>query len=240
MEINEELQDLQQQAPKAAERFRFYQELRGYVTDLVECLDEKVGVIAELEQKALNLMAYKAQYLMERRRQDVRDQAEEITCLGKGVMRRGPEHEEKVRRAAEREGRRLRRRRAREQVSVNFLFSLTLKVTSLFCVQQGQPKHVEGMSSDEEITQHDALNTDAEREQLELEVQEVFEDVVEDYSKVSSILLRFENWRETNRTAYLEAYAPLSLPRAVSPLIRLNLVFWDPLNETLELEKLEW
>lgn len=116
MEINEELKNLQQQAPKAAERFRFYQELRGYVTDLVECLDEKVGVIAELEQKALNLMAYKAQYLMERRRQDVRDQAEEITCLGKGVMRRGPEHEEKVRRAAEREGRRLRRRRAREQV----------------------------------------------------------------------------------------------------------------------------
>lgn len=96
------------------------------------------------------------------------------------------------------------------------------------------------MSSDEEITQHDALNTETERDQIELEIQEVFEDVVEDYSKVSSVLLRFENWRETNRTAYLEAYAPLSLPRAVSPLIRLNLIFWDPLNETIELEKLEW
>lgn len=86
------------------------------MTDLVECLDEKVGIISELEQKALNLLAYRAEYLIERRRQDVRDQAEEITCLGKGVLRRGAEDEEKVRRAAEREGRRSRRRRAREQV----------------------------------------------------------------------------------------------------------------------------
>lgn len=28
--------------PTLANRFQFYQDLRGYVTDLVECLDEKV------------------------------------------------------------------------------------------------------------------------------------------------------------------------------------------------------
>ena len=32
----------EQNAPIAAVKYRFYQELRGYVTDLVECLDEKV------------------------------------------------------------------------------------------------------------------------------------------------------------------------------------------------------
>lgn len=126
------------QAPQAADRFRFYQELRGYVTDLVECLDEKIKVIMELEQKALNLMAYKAQYLMERRRQDVRDQAEEITCLGKGVMNRGPEHEAKVRRAAEREGRRLRRRRTREQVKSGALNITTILLSPLHC--KGGPR----------------------------------------------------------------------------------------------------
>lgn len=41
--IDEELKQLELKAPRAAQRFRFYQELRGYVTDLVECLDEKVG-----------------------------------------------------------------------------------------------------------------------------------------------------------------------------------------------------
>lgn len=34
--------DCEQKAPIAAIKYRFYQELRGYVTDLVECLDEKV------------------------------------------------------------------------------------------------------------------------------------------------------------------------------------------------------
>lgn len=42
--IDDELQQLEVKAPMAAGRFRFYQELRGYVTDLVECLDEKVGL----------------------------------------------------------------------------------------------------------------------------------------------------------------------------------------------------
>lgn len=31
-------------APELAQRYRYYQEMRGYVTDLVECLDEKVGL----------------------------------------------------------------------------------------------------------------------------------------------------------------------------------------------------
>jgi len=30
-------------APKLEERFKFFQEMRGYVRDLVECLNEKVG-----------------------------------------------------------------------------------------------------------------------------------------------------------------------------------------------------
>jgi len=38
-----ERERLETEQPVLAQKFRFYQELRGYVTDLVECLDEKVG-----------------------------------------------------------------------------------------------------------------------------------------------------------------------------------------------------
>lgn len=41
-----ELDEGEARAPQLAQRFRYYQELRGYVTDLVECLDEKVGLYA--------------------------------------------------------------------------------------------------------------------------------------------------------------------------------------------------
>lgn len=41
-----EMDECELRAPQLAQRFRYYQELRGYVTDLVECLDEKVGLYA--------------------------------------------------------------------------------------------------------------------------------------------------------------------------------------------------
>lgn len=167
----------------------------------------------------MDLLSKRAEWLVERRRQDVRDQAEETTNLNKGLQRTGPENEEKVRRAAEREGRRSRRRRAREV--------------------PGQPRHVEGMSSDDEIPQQDTLSFDKEREQIEMEAQEVFEDVVDDYSSIANILIKFEQWRETDIIAYTEAYATLCLPGCYS-LIRLNLIFWDPLGDSVDLEKLEW
>lgn len=96
------------------------------------------------------------------------------------------------------------------------------------------------MSSDDEISQQDMLNFDKDREQIQIELREVFEDVVEDYSSIANILIHFEQWKMTDISAYTEAYAPYCLPKVVSPLIRLKLVFWDPLNETIELEKFDW
>jgi hypothetical protein len=38
-----EIQSLESRIPDLADRHRFYQDLRGYVTDLVECFNEKVS-----------------------------------------------------------------------------------------------------------------------------------------------------------------------------------------------------
>ncbi len=38
-----EIETLDSRIPDLAERHRFYQDLRGYVTDLVECFNEKVS-----------------------------------------------------------------------------------------------------------------------------------------------------------------------------------------------------
>lgn len=70
-----------------------------------------------------------------------------------------------------------------------------------------------GMSSDDEISQQDILLFDKDREQIQTELQEVFEDVVEEYSSTASILIRFEQWRSNDLTAYSEAYASFCLPK---------------------------
>lgn len=76
--INLEQSECETNAPNAAAKFRFYQELRGYVLDLIECFDEKLPTIVDLERKYGAAVAKHAAFLIERRRQDVRDQAFEM------------------------------------------------------------------------------------------------------------------------------------------------------------------
>lgn len=79
--------ELIERAPLAAEKYRFYQELRGYVMDLIECLDEKVPKIDELEKSFISIMSNQASTLIKRRHQDVRDQAKEITEAGSKMLK---------------------------------------------------------------------------------------------------------------------------------------------------------
>ena len=37
-----EIDRLEREAPRAARRYQYYQDIRGYVTDLIECFNEKV------------------------------------------------------------------------------------------------------------------------------------------------------------------------------------------------------
>lgn len=71
--------ECEQNAPIVAAKFRFYQELKGYVLDLIECFDEKLPKTNELERKYMAAVIKYANFLIERRRQDVRDQAREVT-----------------------------------------------------------------------------------------------------------------------------------------------------------------
>ncbi|KAG7187898.1 hypothetical protein KM043_013866 [Ampulex compressa] len=221
-QMAKELEEGETRAPQLAQRFRYYQELRGYVTDLVECLDEKLPLVVGLEQRWLHLYAERSNELMERRRQDTRDQAEEITTAARGqLVRRGPEVEARVRRATEREGRRARRRRARELVP-------TL------------PKHIDGMSSDDEVTEQQNLAFKQMKDEIDNDSKEIFSDVMDDYCTVRGILSKLESWKEVDMDAYIETYVSLCIPKIISPIVRLQLITWNPIMESTDIERTKW
>ncbi|KAF9824450.1 hypothetical protein SFRURICE_002511 [Spodoptera frugiperda] len=93
--------------------YRRAQAIRGYLTDLIECLDEKLPQLEALEARALALHKRRCEFLIERRRADLRDQAQDVLAPP-GRATKAAENEEKTRRAAEREGRRRARRLRRE------------------------------------------------------------------------------------------------------------------------------
>lgn len=125
-----------------------------------------------------------------------------------------------MRRAAEREGRRARRRRARE-------------------LAPPPTRHIEGMSSDDEIPDQEKLAMEQQQQAIITEAQDVLTDVTEDFSNVGTVLARFEKWRATDPSAYSEAYAGSVLAKIATPWVRLALVLWNPLQQTSPSDDIE-
>uniref|UniRef100_T1JJW7 GCF C-terminal domain-containing protein n=1 Tax=Strigamia maritima TaxID=126957 RepID=T1JJW7_STRMM len=227
-------------SPNVSRAFTFYQAMRGYVTDLVECLDEeKMGKIIHLETSFLQLLKQRATRLVQRSQQDTRDQSDEFMALLTHKKLHDPidvsnrDNGAKARRVAEREGRRTRRRRARETWSQTVI-------------------HYEGMSSDDEEMEADTVQFNTEKDRLLDEASHVFDDVVEDYHSISLIKNRFEQWKETYPESYRNAFIGLCIPKVFFPFVRLQLIFWNFLEfmflffsfnkkkETRDFEEFAW
>ncbi|MFT7818499.1 PAX3- and PAX7-binding protein 1 [Arapaima gigas] len=216
------IQRLEGSSDAVADQYKFLQEMRGYVRDLLECFGEKVPLILELEAAMHQLLRQRASRLVQRRQDDIKDESAEFSSLSsKAVMApnldsfgrdRGAylEHA-KQRRIAEREARRTRRRQAREQ-------------------NGKRAEHREGLSSDDEETSTDITSYKLERERILKESKKVFEDVLEDFHSLDAIKAHFEVWRRLYSTCYQDAYIGLCLPKLFSPLVRLELIGWSPLE----------
>ncbi|KAG7322311.1 hypothetical protein KOW79_013657 [Hemibagrus wyckioides] len=231
---NEQIQDelqasensilqLEDSSQHAAEQYKFLQEMRGYVRDLLECFSEKVPAILELEAAMHQLLRQRAARRVQRRQDDIKDESAEFSSLSsKAVMapnldpfgrdRAAYQELSRQRRVAEREARRARRRQAREQSGA-------------------RAEHKEGLSSDDEETSTDTTSFNLERDRILKESKKVFEDVVDDFHSIDCIKSRFEVWKNLYFTCYRDAYIGQCLPKLFNPLIRLQLIPWSPLED---------
>ena len=55
-------------------------------------------------------------------------------------------------------------------------------------------------------------------------------DVVEEFSSLECVSDRLQQWREDDISAYTDAFVSLCLPKIYSPLVRLQILFWNPLT----------
>ncbi|NXA49096.1 PAXB1 protein, partial [Nothocercus julius] len=201
------------------EQYKFLQEMRGYVQDLLECFSEKVRMqkhssfFSKKKKKIGNCSMCQTTHLPF-------EKSPLRTFSSKALMApnldsfgrdRALYQEQVKRRTAEREARRARRRQAREQ---------TGKMAD----------HLEGLSSDDEETSTDITNFNMERDRILKESSKVFEDVLESFYSIDCIKSQFEAWRSKYFVSYKDAYIGLCLPKLFNPLIRLQLLIWTPLE----------
>ncbi|XP_075906137.1 intron Large complex component GCFC2 [Nelusetta ayraudi] len=79
------------------------------------------------------------------------------------------------------------------------------------------------------------------KDEILLRSQELFSDVQDEFCDVKKILSRFEEWRGFYSDSYHSAYISLCLPKLLNPIIRHQLLAWNPLRDTTgDLEGLPW
>lgn len=133
------------------------------------------------------------------------------------------EVERRQRRTAEREGRRMRRRRQRELMASR--------------AGPDQPKvqaHADGMSSDDEIPAGVTNKLDQDIDAIRSEAGSVFADVHDEFATLSGVCRHFSEWRYMDPKAYKQAFVSFSLPQALAPLVRLATIDWNPIVGPIE------
>ncbi|KAL7983573.1 hypothetical protein Chor_000449 [Crotalus horridus] len=219
------------------ERYKFLQEMRGYVQDLLECFSEKVLLINELETAMHQLYKQRASRLVQRRQDDIKDESSEFSSHSSQSILKCPSKNEihltplflyvsgKLLQFSNHSFilcNRARRRLAREQSGK-------------------MADHLEGLSSDDEETSTDTTNFNMEQDRILKESSKIFEDVLENFSSIDCIKSQFEAWHSKYLSSYKDAYIGLCLPKLLNPLIRLQLLTWNPLEDKCQdFESMLW
>ncbi|XP_007901492.2 intron Large complex component GCFC2 isoform X1 [Callorhinchus milii] len=211
MNTIEQLED----ASDTNRRYKFYREMGTYVQNLTNCLSEKILLINELESAMHHLLRQQATRLLQRRQEDVQDESTSIQQLSNKANGNTQSHADCIEEKQCRIERRMTQRAQRQQ---------RRKVTGK------EADHRDGMSSDDEVPPDDLIDFNEKKDQILTESKTIFEDVHEDYCSADRILAKFGFWRHNFPASYYDAYIGLSLPKILNPLIRAQLIAWNPLE----------
>ncbi|CAL8243530.1 unnamed protein product [Lota lota] len=192
-------------------QLRFYRAMTQYAHNLVECLQEKVVEINLLELELHTLLSDQMESLLAHRRKSVREQAAHLQQLTHGTK--------------EQEGDSLDGTPTQGEVASG---------KGDVKVRDDIPEDMQPSSEEEEQLQK-------MRAAILLRAQTVFSDVQEDFSDVKRILSRFVDWRGAYSDSYHNAYINLCLPKLLSPVVRHQMLAWDPLKDVCaDFEALPW
>ncbi|XP_075732392.1 PAX3- and PAX7-binding protein 1-like [Rhipicephalus microplus] len=202
------------------------------LTGCARANNRSTPVILALEECMMSLLCQRSEKLVQRRHQDIKDQAEECNIAvkamrGQPVEANNQGSQQRSWRAAEREGRRVRRHKAREAQHQSL----------------AQPRnlvHHGGMSTDDEQLDADRLSFDKERELILDDARHVFEDVTEQFSSVTALKQKFERWKGDFGKSYEQAYIPLCLVKLLVSFVRLQMVAWNPIEKPESPESCGW
>ncbi|XP_030883884.1 GC-rich sequence DNA-binding factor 2 isoform X4 [Leptonychotes weddellii] len=218
------IQNLENSSNQAL-NFKFYKSMKIYVENLIDCLNEKIISIQEIESSMHALLLKQAMTFVKRRQDELKHESTYLQQLSRRAETSTNESlavDEKTQWILEEiESRRSRRRQAR--------------------ALSGNCDHQEGTSSDDELSSADMNDFQKTQGDISQDHKKIFEDVHDDFCNIQHILLKFQQWREKYPDSYYEAFISLWIPKLLNPLIRVQLIDWNPLKfDAIGLKQMPW
>ncbi|XP_036291719.1 intron Large complex component GCFC2 isoform X1 [Pipistrellus kuhlii] len=218
------IQNLENSSDQAL-NFKFYKSMKIYVDNLIDCLNEKIINIQEIESSMHALLLKQAMTFMKRRQDELKHESTYLQQLSRKAetsTNGSLAIDEKTQCILEGiESRRAQRRQAR--------------------ALSGNCDHQEGTSSDDELSSADMADFQKSQGDILQDHKKIFEDVNDDFSNIQNILLKFQQWREKFPDSYYEAFIGLCIPKLLNPLIRVQLINWNPLKfNSIGLKQMPW
>ncbi|KAL2774112.1 intron Large complex component GCFC2 isoform 1 [Daubentonia madagascariensis] len=205
--------------------YKFYKSMKIYMESLIDCLNEKIISIQEIESSMHALLLKQAMTFMKRRQDELKHEStylQQLSCKEETSTNGSLAVDEKTHWILEEiESRRTQKRQAR--------------------VLSGNCNHQEGTSSDDELPSAEMTDFQKRQDDILQNQKKVFEDVHDDFCNIQNILLKFQQWREKFPDSYYEAFINLCIPKLLNPLIRVQLIHWNPLKlDSIGLKQMPW
>ncbi|XP_023574175.1 GC-rich sequence DNA-binding factor 2 [Octodon degus] len=218
------IQNLETSSDQAV-NYKFYKGMKMYVENLIDCLNEKIIHIQEIESSMHALLLKQAMTLMKRRQDELKHESTYLQQLSRKaeVSTNGTlSVDENAQRILEEvESRRSQRRQARALA--------------------GNCSHQEGTSSDDELPAAEMTDFQKNHDDILQDHKKVFEDVNDDFCCIQNILLKFQEWREKFPDSYYDAFIGLYIPKLLNPVVRFQLIVWNPLKlSSMGLKQMSW
>ncbi|XP_056134633.1 GC-rich sequence DNA-binding factor 2 isoform X2 [Lampris incognitus] len=181
-------------------QLKFYRALTLYVNNLVECLREKVIEINSLELEVHTLLSDQMEVVIERRQKAIREEAVRLQKLSFGTD---------------------------EQIDNSGKGTQTQGEANKG--NEGEEDFCDALE-DTQTSAEEEEKLQRQRADILSRSQAVFSDVQEEFCDIKKILSHFEEWRQTYSDSYHSAYISLCLPKLLNPIIRHQLLPWNPLE----------
>ncbi|KAG9293655.1 hypothetical protein G9A89_018992 [Geosiphon pyriformis] len=195
-------------------RYKYFQELKTFLENLVEFLDAKFPDLEKLEAEYLIILSNVTEKVIYRRFED--DSDDMALIFGTNVA--GTENLLRKTRQQQREFRRTNRVK-------------NLKREELL---------EEGLSTDDELEEADQIELSTKVEIIAQQYAKIFNDVDDEFRSISIVKSKFEAFKTEFREDYAQAYGSLSLPGVFEFYIRHQLLMWEPFKTNTQFSAMRW